>query len=110
MGMVGDAIRELVQNAIIHSDQKCTSIDIHTQSTDTMVELTVRDTGPGIPDEERDELTADGEIDTLNHGTGLGLWFVNLVVRRSDGTLSFDTNDSGGTTVTVRLPASQPLE
>jgi signal transduction histidine kinase len=74
-----------------------------------MTELTVRDDGPGIPEQEWNVLRADGEINPLNHGTGLGLWFVNQVVRRSNGTMSFDTNDSGGTTVTVRLPRASSL-
>lgn len=51
-------------------------------------------------------MTTDGEINPLKHGTGLGLWFVNQVVRRSNGTLSFDVNDSEGTTVTIRLPTA----
>jgi len=103
---IGEAIRELVQNAIVHSDRERPSVEITLERTDTMTELTVRDDGPGIPEQEWNVLTADGEIDPLNHGTGLGLWFVNQVVRRSNGTLAFDTNDAGGTTVTVRLPAS----
>jgi len=101
---ITEAIRELVENAIIHSEGEHPRVDIHLRGTETMTELTVRDDGPGIPEQEWSVLTADGEINPLNHGTGLGLWFVNQVVRRSNGTMSFDTNDSGGTTVTVRLP------
>jgi PAS domain S-box-containing protein len=101
---IAEAIRELVENAIIHSDQAHPRVNIHLRDTETMTELTVRDDGPGIPEQEWNVLRADGEINPLNHGTGLGLWFVNQVVRRSNGTMSFDTNDSGGTTVTVRLP------
>ena len=103
---IAEAIRELVENAIIHSDQAHPRVNIHLRDTETMTELTVRDDGPGIPEQESNVLRADGEINPLNHGTGLGLWFVNQVVRRSNGTMSFDTNDSGGTTVTVRLPES----
>jgi PAS domain S-box-containing protein len=101
---IAEAIRELVENAIVHSDQVHPRVDIYLRSTETMTELTVRDDGPGIPEQEWNVLTADGQINPLNHGTGLGLWFVNQVVRRSNGTMSFDTNGSGGTTVTVRLP------
>ncbi|WP_302080774.1 PAS domain S-box protein [Salinibaculum rarum] len=103
---IAKAIRELVENAIIHSDQANPRVNFHLRDTETMAELTVRDDGPGIPEQEWNVLKADGEINALNHGTGLGLWFVNQVVRRSNGTMSFDTNDSGGSTVTVRLPTS----
>ncbi|MGB9934019.1 PAS domain S-box protein [Haloarcula amylolytica] len=101
---IAEAIRELVENAIIHSDQANPRVDLHLRGTETMTELTVRDDGPGIPEQEWNVLTADGEINPLNHGTGLGLWFVNQVVRRSNGTILFDTSDSGGSTVIVRLP------
>jgi PAS domain S-box-containing protein len=103
---IGEAVRELVQNAIVHSDQEQPIVDIQLQCTETMAEIKIRDDGPGIPKQEWDVLTVDGEISALNHGTGLGLWFVNQVVRRSNGGLSFAVNDSGGTTVTVRLPTS----
>lgn len=101
---ITEAIRELVENAIIHSDREHPRVDIQLRGTETMNELTVGDDGPGIPEQEWNVLTADGDINPLNHGTGLGLWFVNQVVRRSNGTMLFDMNDSGGTTVTVRLP------
>lgn len=48
----------------------------------------------------------DGEINPLNYGTGLGLWFVKQIVRGSNGALLFDTNDMRGTSVIVRLPES----
>ncbi|MEA5388055.1 ATP-binding protein [Haloarculaceae archaeon H-GB11] len=103
---IDEAIRELVENAIIHSDRDHPTVDIELRFADRMAELTIRDDGPGIPEQEWSVLTADGEIDPLNHGTGLGLWFVKQVVRRSNGTLSLDTNDSGGASVTIRLPES----
>ena len=103
---IAEAIRELIENAIVHSEQGHPCVNVHLRHTDTMIALTIRDDGPGIPDQEWDVFTADGEINRLNHGTGLGLWFVNEAIRVSDGTISFDTNELGGTTVTVRLPAT----
>lgn len=103
---IDEAIRELVQNAIVHSDQEQPSVDIQLRRTETVTELIIRDDGPGIPEQEWKVLTDETEINPLSHGTGLGLWFVHQVIRQSNGVLSFDTNDSGGTTVTVRLPTS----
>ncbi|MDR9431580.1 MAG: HAMP domain-containing sensor histidine kinase, partial [Natronomonas sp.] len=101
---IDEAIRELIRNAIIHSDQERPSVGIELQVADGRIELTVRDDGPGIPDQVSNVLTADSEITPLHHSTGLGLWFVKQVVRSSNGTLSLDTNDSGGASVTIRLP------
>jgi PAS domain S-box-containing protein len=103
---IADAIQELVQNAIIHSEKDHPSVDIRLRHTEAITELTIRDDGPGIPDQEWNVLTQEGDIEPLSHGTGLGLWFVDQVISQSNGTMAFDTNDSGGTTITVRLPSS----
>jgi PAS domain S-box-containing protein len=102
---IKEAIRELVENAVVHSEQESPSVNIQLRCTDGITELKIRDDGPGIPEQEWKVLTEEGEINPLHHGTGLGLWFVNEVVRHSNGTLSFDGNDSRGSTVAVRLPA-----
>ena len=104
---IDDAIRELIQNAIVHSDQERPNVEVELEFADGMVELTIRDDGPGIPTQESNVLTADGEINPLNHGTGLGLWFVKRVIYQSNGTLSFGTAGAEGTNVTMRLPATR---
>jgi hypothetical protein len=53
-----------------------------------------------------DGTDADSET-ALEHGNGLGLWFVNWIVTRYGGSFGIEADDSEttGTVATVRLPA-----
>ncbi|WP_083763722.1 ATP-binding protein [Candidatus Korobacter versatilis] len=71
------------------------------------VELSVKDDGPGIPDEHRSRLFEAFFTTKKDVGTGLGLWVVKEIVDRHDGTVRVqtNTNEDHGTTFTVFLPA-----
>ncbi|PSQ42280.1 hypothetical protein BRD17_08960 [Halobacteriales archaeon SW_7_68_16] len=98
-----------------------------THVTDPTIEVTVRltrgdeapmrravvvieDDGEGIPDRERVPLESGRET-PLEHGSGLGLWYVEWAVEQMDGDLRIDVGD--GTTVEIHLPivsATDPVE
>jgi signal transduction histidine kinase len=78
-----------------------------------MVEITVADTGPGIPEALRARIfepfvTSKPE----GQGTGLGLSTTSLIVERHSGKIDFATEIGRGTEFRVLLPASAtpPLE
>jgi signal transduction histidine kinase len=79
-----------------------------TPETNGTAEIRVVDDGPGIPDHEYAVLQ-EGEETALEHGSGLGLWLVHWLVEKSRGTLAFDATDGEGTTVTITVPAVQPV-
>jgi signal transduction histidine kinase len=43
------------------------------------------------------------EIDPLYHGSGLGLWLVSWIIRRSNGGLRFEDNEPRGSEVVITL-------
>ena len=98
---LADALREMVENAILHGAEP---ILVTATRTDGDVEIRVSDEGPGIPEHELAPLADGAEITQLEHGTGVGLWVVRTIVDAYGGTLTFDTQD--GTTVTMRLDAA----
>ncbi len=97
------AIAELIENGIVHSRTAPTVTVRMTADLDT-VSIRVADTGPGIPRDERDILDGNAEINPLSHGSGMGLWMVNWIVSRANGTLRFESNEPRGSTVVIRLP------
>ncbi|MFB6133583.1 MAG: PAS domain S-box protein [Halanaeroarchaeum sp.] len=103
---VDAAIAELIQNAIRHSDRKRPTVEITVTERDGGPRIGVADHGPGIPEMERAVLTDEAEIDQLYHGSGLGLWLVQLIVQQSGGSLSFQDNEPRGTVVSVDLPGA----
>ena len=66
------------------------------------------DDGPGLPEMEADVL-ATGEETPLNHGQGLGLWMVRMIVTQAGGDVSVDSA-ADGTTVCLRLPTDRSDE
>jgi PAS domain S-box-containing protein len=104
---IGDAIGELVTNAVQHSDEDAPRVRVETTRDDDHAVVRVADTGPGIPESQRAHLLVDRDISPLDHGKGLGLVFVYWVVRLSGGDVSFAENDPRGSVVTMTLPVAE---
>ncbi|MFC6766155.1 PAS domain S-box protein, partial [Natrinema soli] len=100
------AVFQILENAVEHSDRARLTIDVTLQDRpdDEIVTVSIADDGPGMPDEERELLEGNREITQLRHGSGLGLWLVNWIVRQAGGRLSFADNDPRGTVVTLEVP------
>lgn len=117
--MQGDRLRltqlvvNLVTNAVKFSrDNSTVKVDVRVDqqmSDDAYVELRVVDSGIGIPADEIPRLferfyRGSNAEKALIPGTGLGLAIVKQFVEDHQGTISVDSTENVGTTVTVRLP------
>lgn len=100
------SVIELIENAITFSDRDVPSVTVGLDTDGEMVAIRIADDAPGIPDMERHVLVEGEDIQPLYHGSGFGLWLVNVLVHHSGGTLAVTENDPRGTIVTMRLPAS----
>ena len=67
------------------------------------VELSVADTGPGIPATQQARIF-DPFFTTKKRGTGLGLTLTGQIVAGHGGTIELSSAPGAGTTFTVRLP------
>jgi len=65
--------------------------------------IEVRDSGPGIPENELASIF-DPYFSTKNEGHGLGLWIVQQIVVAHGGTLRAANRFSGGATLTITIP------
>ena len=97
------ALLELVENAVVHSEASPPQVTVTVrEGTEAAVELAVADNGPGIPEREC-QILSDGTETPLEHGLGLGLWFVNWAVLTLGGELEFSENEPTGSVVSMRL-------
>ena len=71
-----------------------------------VIEIEVRDNGPGIPPEIRKKIF-DPFFTTkdVGKGSGLGLFVVYEIIDEHDGSIAVGGAPGGGTLFTIRLPA-----
>ena len=83
-------------------------IMVRTRKDGDSVEISISDTGSGIPEEAREKIF-DPFFTTkeVGRGTGQGLALARaIVVEKHAGTLTFETETGKGTTFIIRLPLS----
>ena len=80
-------------------------LSIYTRSIDRVVEISIGDNGPGIPEEIKDKIlqpfftTKKG-----TEGTGLGLSITHDIVKAHGGELKVETKAGGGSEFVIQLP------
>lgn len=97
------ALRNVLENAIVHNDNDRPRVEVRGSETDTGVRLVVADDGPGIPEAERSVIENQSES-PQSHLRSLGLWGTNWAVQQLGGHLSFEESDLGGAAVVIELP------
>lgn len=107
---IDEAVSELVTNAIVHNPSDEPTVTVHVHPLEDTVRIEVADDGPGIPEMEWQVLEEVTQEDALLHGSGLGLWYVYWLIRRSNGRLEFDERDPRGSVVRVVLNRPDVLE
>jgi signal transduction histidine kinase len=79
-------------------------INVSAWVADSILNLSVRDNGPGIPAEIRNRLFEPFVTHGKKGGTGLGLAIVKNVVKAHRGKITFETQAGQGTEFLIRLP------
>ncbi|MDX1633620.1 MAG: CHASE2 domain-containing protein [Marinobacter sp.] len=106
------AVINLLTNAVQYSDSGST-VTIQVFEAGHQACLTVSDEGVGIaPDElpylfDRYRRQKSSEL-SGNHGAGLGLSFVNVVVEKHRGEIKVESEEGAGSTFTLKLPVAAP--
>lgn len=109
------AVLQLADNAVKHTDAGDT-IAIGSSATATQVRIWVRDTGPGVPPEDREQIFERfGRSAVLpgDEGFGLGLSIVGAIVRAHGGSVVVEDTappDPPGARFVVTLSRVQQME
>jgi signal transduction histidine kinase len=99
-------LANLIDNAIKYTPAPGT-VEVWVDARTGVAELGVRDTGPGIPRQDRERIFQRfyrGEKSRSSPGFGLGLSFCRAVARGHGGELSVDAHAGGGSVFTLTLP------
>jgi len=98
-----------IQDKLGESPDPLGSIRISTRKIGDQAEIRVSDTGCGIPESAQSRIF-DPFFTTkeVGKGTGQGLSIArNVIVKKHQGTLTFETTPGEGTTFIIRLPIEQ---
>jgi nitrogen fixation/metabolism regulation signal transduction histidine kinase len=89
-----------VKNPRLEMETRCVQ-----EARCSVVELSVRDNGPGVPEEFMPRLF-EPYVTNKPKGTGLGLAIVKKIVEEHNGMVWAENRHGGGACVTIRLPIS----
>jgi two-component system sensor kinase FixL len=100
----------LVQNACDASGlcEGAPKIGISISSDRYMVEISVQDSGPGVPASVQRQVFRPF-FTTKQRGTGLGLASSRAIVEAHEGTMGFENSSAGGSRFWFRLPVAGSL-
>jgi signal transduction histidine kinase len=100
---LGRVYRNLITNAI-QATAAGGRVSIATRRDGDRVEISVSDTGSGIP-ADRLSKVFDDFVTTKRRGLGLGLAISKRIVEQLDGTITVESEVGRGTSFTLRFPA-----
>lgn len=101
------AINNLIDNGIRYGDK----VDVNLLESDDIVSIHVRDSGPGIPEDQISQVKEpfyriEKSRNKETGGYGLGLAIVEDIARYHGGSLQLSNHPSGGLVVVLSLPKS----
>jgi signal transduction histidine kinase len=102
-GLLGQAMRELIDNAMVHGSGDV-ELELGTEPPDVV--MRVMDRGPGLSPELAARLFGRFSLARTalpTRDTGLGLYIASMVARAHGGSLSYVSREGGGSCFVLRL-------
>jgi signal transduction histidine kinase len=102
------ALLNIVKNAVEASPEGA-RVDVEISRDEESATVAIRDRGPGIAPEIRDELF-EPFATTKSDGTGLGLAMTQQIVEQHHGEIRIEEPDGGGCRFVIELPLEGPSD
>ncbi len=100
------ALDNLLANALRFAPRG-TAIQVQLERRDARWRISVRDRGPGIPADQREQIFAPFHRIDRRGGAGLGLAIAREVLRQHEGTATAENSEEPGALVVLEIPASE---
>ena len=107
-------LRNLVRNAVAHTESG-DRISILARAHDSRLEISVSDTGPGIPPDKLERIferfhRVDGGRSRDPGGSGLGLAIARAIIEAHGGSIRAESFPGEGATLRIDVPGYRPAQ
>ncbi len=104
-------LQNFLENALKYTP-KGGEVIVTIKSNDTDIEVSVKDNGIGIPENELDKLftkfyRGENAIKTVTEGSGLGLFIAKKIIKRHGGKIWAKSNEGKGSTFYFSIPIKE---
>lgn len=105
--MLSSVFKNLFENAVQHNDEETPEITVTYVDRDETVRVRIADNGPGIPDDQKEQIFGQGERGLDSPGSGIGLYLVHTLTDKFGGDVWVADNDPKGAVFIVELQKSE---
>ena len=104
--MLSSVFRNILENAVRHNDKETPAITVSHEEDSGVVRIRIADNGPGVPDDQKEQIFGKGEKGMESPGTGIGLYLVNILTEQFGGDVWVEDNEPTGAVFVVELPTA----
>lgn len=101
-GLLNQALLNILRNSLEASSEE-ENIVIQATRHKKKILITIKDSGRGIPDEDKDHIF-DPFFSRKKEGMGVGLYLTKKIIEAHEGTITFQSEPGHGTTFLIRIP------
>ncbi|MFP4174455.1 MAG: PAS domain-containing protein, partial [Halobacteriales archaeon] len=106
-GFLEDVVDNVLDNAVEHNDKEKPRVDVTVERGDGITVLRVADNGPGVPDDEKEDIFKQGVTGKTGGTLGFGLYFVDSMVSEYGGDVYVEDNEPEGAVFVIELPGDR---
>ena len=108
---IKEMLRIFIDNSINYTPEGGT-ISVISQKADHYLDITVADTGIGIPEEDQPKIfdrfyRVDKSRSKATGGTGLGLSIARWIAEQHSSSIQLTSKPGAGTAVTIKIPLAE---
>ena len=103
---LAEVVNILMDNAATHGGTDASLVEVVRRDEET-VDITVSDSGPGIPLEQRAEVFEWGRRGSTSSGEGIGLHLARRLMTEDGGSLRLADDQGSGSSFVISLPAAR---
>ncbi len=101
---INQVLRNLIGNSVKFTPQTKGKIVLGVESKDHLINITVRDNGPGVPDKMKEKIFDKFRTQGTSGGIGLGLYLCQKIAELHKGKVWVEDAPGGGSLFYLQLP------